>query len=114
MRVPKFTVEEAKAHAYHYASVLQNVIDRCRLERQGNNWDIEDINDAYGDDLFNAVWRCSSSFPSDPFATYQAAMYIGYLRGKNDVLDVVGRCLSDELKETFDPVVDFFDDGKDE
>lgn len=99
MRHFKFTPEEAKQHAVRYAIVLQGVIDRCRAERLGNNWDCNDIVDCYGDELYNAVWRCASSFPSDINSSYQAAMYIGYLRGKSDMLDAVGRIINDELKD---------------
>lgn len=110
IRLPQFTPEEAKAHSMRYAYVVQNIIDRCKFERKALLWDCDDVTDAYADNFFYAVWRSSSAFPAGYDQTYQAAMYIGYLRGKSDMLDIVGRIINQELKETHAPVDEYFKD----
>lgn len=114
IKTPRFTPEQANIYASYYAQVLQNLIDRCKTKRKFLLWDCEDVRDTFGDDFFNAVWRVASVCPSDYEHSYQAAMYTGYLRGMSDVLDIVGRSINQELKETYKEVEELLAGEEDE
>lgn len=108
-----FSKDDVRGFQKFYGQILSNIIARGQAERTALKMSEKDLLDLIDDDIFNEIWRCSSSFPpatdfmSERGYTYQTTAYIGYLRGVSDTLDMLSRLIGDELSGN--EYKDFFD-----
>lgn len=98
-----FSKDDVRGFQRFYGQILQNIISRGQVERTALKLSESDLLDLIDEDVFNKIWRASSSFPpatefmSECGYTYQTTAYIGYLRGCSDILDLLSRLIGDEI-----------------